>query len=975
MLNTQAGTNPHDIVLQVFPNASTASVRQTQERTLRDILSEIKAPQPTLRKTVSAIRGERDKDRRQALKKRLPAVCLSAVFRANSTRNRQSVERLTGLMQIDIDHAQDIEAAKDALKSLPYVLAVFRSPSGDGVKGVAWVAHTRTDAHLIPVLHAAAFEQISSDVKRLGYENDPSIKDTARACFLSHDPELWINDKPEPLAVKTQRQNLKKPKVSERTREQISAAALPSSAIVNAETLILERFKRGGKISDGRRNALYRVGLACRDAGLSLPGAIRIGEQVNAEICLPPKQSGEVAQQIRNAYQYAQMPFGNRAPELLSRIDAEKARTLSAKIDRTVCKRYLEPQDLRDMAAKVVLVESVQGTGKTECIKTLIAETVLSGGIVVYLAHRVSLLRQASEKFGLTFYKNAKGGGFSDSIAITPNSLPMLSRVLESYSGATIFIDEVDQVLKDMTGGTCQKDRQEIFATFHALLQRAGKIYGLSADITQNVHALFSEIGFSPAVLRNTHRTERKAVRYKSVLSIRADMERAMSAGEKVALACDSKKVALAIHRSIEKKFPEKACLLITEDNSRTDAVQALFKDTSGFQQFDCVIYSPSMGSGVDINIPFGGVQYLIARGGSVTGPELLQMATRFRQWGELHFYCTPARLKKPRSEIASEILAEWFRKENEYEGLFYFDNYTVEKKTLPGHEWAVNLASRVQAEVNASRNNLYERFAECLLAKGFVILERDETDSDAVKEIGGRDRESAAEIRAEYVAAVLDPANDISEFEAAQFERDGIERIKVDRFNYIKTIGTSDSETMAEAVKVSLRQRKKQVKAFSTFFDSPADLAQREKDRSGYLPDMRYEAMKATIRQRIESRAGLLSAPDSFRGYSKADTETLRQIIEENREQVSRYLFDVTEAMVESPILFLRSFYGQAGVRLKATARGKARTRFYTVDTDSLAFMRGIYERRQARAKAEAEARANPFDFLNSYIPAARAG
>ena len=64
-------------------------------------------------------------------------------------------------------------------------------------------------------------------------------------------------------------------------------------------------------------------------------------------------------------------------------------------------------------------------------------------------------------------------------------------------------------------------------------------------------------------------------------------------------------------------------------------------------------------------------------------------------------------------------------------------------------------------------------------------------------------------------------------------------------------------------------------------------------------------------------------------------------------------YLFEVTDAMRENPILFFRSLYGQAGIKLTAKAHGKKRTRYYTADADTLAFMRGVYARRAAERLA----------------------
>ena len=981
MSHHTSGHTPLEIVLQRFPRATSAQVDESQARTLAEIFDQIKSPAPEARAAIAAIRAEADNDKRQALKKRLPYVCLSAQFRPGTSRKSENVETLTGLMQIDLDHVQDVETGKAALKSLPYVLAVFRSPSGDGVKGIALI-HAADNAADKAAFHLAAYHQISADVKRIGYENDPSIKDMARACFLSHDPELWVNDTAQPLAVDLNAVKVETTKAKQRKAKttDANARALTDAELSGVQRVIFERFTRGEKISDGRRKALYNVGLAAHDAGLPVSAAVSLALSVNAAICLPQKDSAEVAEQVSSAYAFALSPLGSRADEIAREAARRERETIKAAHVQTVCKQYLEPADLSGIDARAVLVESVQGTGKTECVKALVAEAKRAGKPVVYMAHRVALLRQASAKLSLTFYRDAVHGIAHD-LATTPNSLPKMIPVLSRYAGAVIFVDEVDQVLKDICGKTCKEERQAILTTFSALLKNAGKVYGLSADITPTVFETFKDLAFEPAILRNTFHTERKAVRFAKLPALRADIEANIERGQKVAIACDSKTRAKTLHRSIESRYAKKACLLITEENSQSQDVQDLFKSPAGFAKFDVVIYSPSMGSGLDINLPFGAVQYLIAGGRTVSANELLQMATRFRQWPELRFYCKPITLKRPLSENPAAIAKEWAEKESDYAGLFYRDmKNPADVKALPGYEWAVNLSANVQGEVNASRNNLFARFADCLNKKGFILSERESEYSEAIDEIKARDKTAMAELKTEYVTAVLDPANDISEFEAEIFKRDGIacfaDRVKEDRFYYKKTIGTDDADTMAEAVKVSLSQRIKQASAFTSFVDSPKDLASREREKNEKAilhHECSFEAMKATIRQRVESAVGLLSgslsAAMSRDGYSEADSDTLRQIIDENAADVSRYLFDVTDAMREKPVLFLRSLYGQAGIKLKAKAKGKTRTRFYTADGETVAFMQGIYDRKAAERQAAQAMRENPFKVFQDDI------
>src|SRR5204862_6306662 len=76
---------------------------------------------------------------------------------------------------------------REKLKASPHLWALFRSPSGEGLKAVFRVAADVAK-------HAGSFRAVEKHVLELaGVQIDQSCKDTARLCFLSYDPELFYN--------------------------------------------------------------------------------------------------------------------------------------------------------------------------------------------------------------------------------------------------------------------------------------------------------------------------------------------------------------------------------------------------------------------------------------------------------------------------------------------------------------------------------------------------------------------------------------------------------------------------------------------------------------------------------------------------------------------------------------------------------------------------------------------------------------
>ncbi len=114
--------------------------------------------------------------------------CFSGLFRK---RNERELVMHSGLMCIDFDHVADIPRLKDQLLNHPYfdTELMFTSPSGDGVK---WII----PVELQGLEHKKFFGAVVNCLRATGLpEVDTSGKDVARACFLPHDPEAFINPK------------------------------------------------------------------------------------------------------------------------------------------------------------------------------------------------------------------------------------------------------------------------------------------------------------------------------------------------------------------------------------------------------------------------------------------------------------------------------------------------------------------------------------------------------------------------------------------------------------------------------------------------------------------------------------------------------------------------------------------------------------------------------------------------------------
>lgn len=141
-----------------------------------------------------------DDETKNALKKKLGAVVFSGycgngidkVSRSTgkkykSYRDDASLSKHSGLCVIDLDHLDDINKWKAHFESDKHVFSVFVSPSGDGLKILY-----RIPADI--AMHRNHYRSVLDDLQKLGLEVDPTSINESRVCFVSYDPNIYINE-------------------------------------------------------------------------------------------------------------------------------------------------------------------------------------------------------------------------------------------------------------------------------------------------------------------------------------------------------------------------------------------------------------------------------------------------------------------------------------------------------------------------------------------------------------------------------------------------------------------------------------------------------------------------------------------------------------------------------------------------------------------------------------------------------------
>jgi hypothetical protein len=176
-------------VISMVPNCH---LTKTTHMPLMDIIADIKSGRWS--GPVEAVRRAQKNDnkaRSDRLKKKLAAIMFSGKF---SQRDAKHLLYHSGVLCADLDGLNEkLARVRSSIEADPFTFATFTSPTGTGLKVLY-----RIPANL--EIHDAAFHIVARHLQdRHSAKADHTCKDVSRLCFVSHDPDLYLNLDSEPI--------------------------------------------------------------------------------------------------------------------------------------------------------------------------------------------------------------------------------------------------------------------------------------------------------------------------------------------------------------------------------------------------------------------------------------------------------------------------------------------------------------------------------------------------------------------------------------------------------------------------------------------------------------------------------------------------------------------------------------------------------------------------------------------------------
>ena len=293
-------------------------------------------------------------------------------------------------------------------------------------------------------------------------------------------------------------------------------------------------------------------------------------------------------------------------------------------------------------------IKAPKGTGKTQALTNLVSQALNTGDRrVLIITHRIQLGRAICASLGINYIDETRDSAFGKlfGYGLCIDSLHPLSQANfnpEDWFGAIVIIDECEQVIwHALNSSTCHENRVAILQTLqeliHNVLTSGGLVFAQDADLSDySIDYLIAIAGIpiSPWVVINEWQPKRgRDVTFfatSNPASLYVQMEQILSQEvtscdiESRAECCpiepyrprimvveDSQKVTgkwscRNLETQLQRRFPNQRILRIDSESvaePNHPAYGCLEQLNAQIQNYDIIIASPTIGTGVSIDI------------------------------------------------------------------------------------------------------------------------------------------------------------------------------------------------------------------------------------------------------------------------------------------------------------------------------------------------------------------------------------
>ncbi|HHZ69158.1 MAG TPA: hypothetical protein EYN54_02510 [Methylococcaceae bacterium] len=385
-----------------------------------------------------------------------------------------------------------------------------------------------------------------------------------------------------------------------------------------------------------------------------------------------------------------------------------------------------------------------KGTGKTTSVKKFI-DLLPSDQSVLVCTHRKTLNQQIAKDLGFDYYEDVKEIlgkkelENSNRLVCSPESLPHISA---SRHYDVVFIDECEQVLAHCTKSDTMRGNAKLSTDMlTSFCYRADTVILSDANLSNNTYTFLDNMSMNGSKdvmkLVNTYkpRIEQQAKVYlhtsKAVL-----IGMAAEDSRKAFCFSDEKERATEFYEARQGKG-----LLVT--SKTIDSVSRIMENINDHvKDYDTVCGSPSMGTGVSVDVGHGyTVGYGLFGGMTTTVQQCQQQMARFRGLSEFHIVAAEryGNLPETAKEVTQKLITTPMMVTSANCGISLNGDVMVDS--------FAKLWCSVTAEHNKSKNDFLNNLIAALELEGFEVIIVEEED-ESLKCAGNELLEVSAERR-----------------------------------------------------------------------------------------------------------------------------------------------------------------------------------------------------------------------------------
>lgn len=313
------------------------------------------------------------------------------------------------------------------------------------------------------------------------------------------------------------------------------------------------------------------------------------------------------------------------------------------KVERKILKWLQKPE------YKTLAIKSPMSTGKTTAVQKIL-DYMKQFKKILWISHRQALSKQIYGSFkdlGFVNYMDVQGPMDEyDKVIIQIDSL---HRITKSINGDIIFnvydlviIDEIEGALHHFTSPhldnakSCSRDTFELMTT---IIANSGKLLVMDADMAMRTKFFIDSFG-KYIMINNQYRpVKRKFIITKNRAKFEKQIFDDIKNGKNICI------VSMSSSRleELASVFEANKIKYIMHTSNTDDRLKDLLSDVNtNWKDIPVIMYSPTIESGVDFNIPQVYRMYGILKNGDNTCSQraFLQMCGRIRQLEELDILC-----------------------------------------------------------------------------------------------------------------------------------------------------------------------------------------------------------------------------------------------------------------------------------------------------------------------------------------------